>query len=61
MISNLILRPQPDLENRVKELEGRLNELIKILQSSYTKYEYDDDKFRWSYDFLKAREAFNEL
>ena len=50
-----------DLENRVKELEGKLNELVKILQSTYTKYEYDDDKFRWTYDFLEAREAFNEL
>ena len=50
-----------NLENIVKELEGKLNELVKILQSSYTKYEYDDNKFRWTYDFLKSREAFNEL
>ena len=51
--------PVQDVRNVT--LEEKLDKLIEILQSIYTKYEYDDDKFRWTYDFLKSREAFNEL
>lgn len=49
------------LEERVKVLEERLEKLVKILQSSYSNYEYDDDKFRWTHDMLYIRENLNEL
>tara|TARA_B100001123_G_C14412257_1_gene671255 strand:- start:41 stop:238 length:198 start_codon:yes stop_codon:yes gene_type:complete len=41
--------------------DEKLDKIVEILKSIYTEYEYDDDKYRWTYDMLKIREALNEL
>ena len=38
-----------------------VDKIIEILKSSFSQFEYDDNKYRWTCDMLKIREAINEL
>ena len=41
--------------------DEKVDKIIEILKSSFSQFEYDDNKYRWTCDMLKIREAINEL
>ena len=53
--------PSPAPAVATKTTDERLDALIELLKSTYHQYEYDDNEFSWSSDYLKIREALNEL
>ena len=41
--------------------DEKVDKIIEILKSSFSQFEYDDNKYRWTCNMLKIREAINEL
>ena len=55
-VSAPVSEPVPTLTT-----DEKVDKIIEILKNSYSQYEYEDDKYRWTCDMLKIREAINEL
>ena len=53
--------PAKSTEERLNDLEGRLNALIELLKGTAERVEYDDDKYRWVGPLVNIREELNEL
>ena len=52
---------QNELEERLKDLEEKHENLVKLLKSIYSEYEHDDNEFRWTYNMLDIREKLIEM
>ena len=41
--------------------DEKVDKIIEILKSSFSQFEYDDNKYRWTCNMLKIREELNNF